>query len=220
MPSFAEFWARGHVELPCRHDYVHLADFRADPDAHPLKTGTGRVVLYSETLAGLAYPDCPPHAAWLPKAEWLGAGNARRFPFHLITAQPASRLHSQLDFGRVSSRAKAQGREVVMLNPADARRLGLLAGDTALISNDRGRCLAAVAITADVRERVAVLPTGAWLEEIDTAEGRLDIAGNPNVLTQDIAASAFSQGCAAQTCLVAITRYEGNAPAPAWAGVG
>ena len=42
----------------------------------------------------------------------------------------------------------------------------------------------------------------------------LDIAGNPNVLTLDVSASAFSGGCAAHTCLVAIERYEGNAPLP------
>ena len=49
----------------------------------------------------------------------------------------------------------------------------------------------------------------------DDIDGPLDIAGNPNVLTLDVGSSAFSQGCSAHTCLVAIERYEGNAPRPA-----
>ena len=101
-----------------------------------------------------------------------------------------------------------------MINPADAKRLSLCDGDTALLHNTRGRCLAGVRISDDIRPGVAVLPTGAWSHSIDTADGPLDIAGNPNVLTLDVPASAFSGGCAAHTCLVAIERYEGNAPLP------
>ena len=40
---------------------------------------------------------------------------------------------------------------------------------------------------------------------------RLDIAGNPNVLTVDIGTSRFGQGCSAHTCLVRVERYEGEA---------
>ncbi|MFX9112550.1 molybdopterin dinucleotide binding domain-containing protein, partial [Acinetobacter baumannii] len=76
--------------------------------------------------------------------------------------------------------------------------------------NDRGRCLAGVRTTADLRPGVAVLPTGAWYQPIESADGPLEIAGNPNVLTLDVPASSFSGGCAAHTCLVAIKRYEGN----------
>ncbi len=53
-----------------------------------------------------------------------------------------------------------------------------------------------------------------WYQPIETSDGLLDLAGNPNILTLDVPASAFSGGCAAHTCLVAIERYEGNAPLP------
>jgi biotin/methionine sulfoxide reductase len=62
-----------------------------------------------------------------------------------------------------------------------------------------------------------VLPTGAWYQPIESADGLLDVAGNPNTLTLDVPASAFSGGCAAHTCLVAIERYDGNAPLPSFA---
>jgi biotin/methionine sulfoxide reductase len=219
MPPFDAFWEQGFVEVPTRGNVHHLADFRRDPDAHRLGTESGRIVLFSEKLAQLQLPDCPPHPAWLGKPEGLRAERARDYPFHLVTAQPPGRLHSQLDFGRASRAEKTAGRETVSLNPADAARLGLNDGDTALLHNDRGRCLAGVHLTDDVRPGVAVLPTGAWHESIETAEGSLDIAGNPNVLTLDVGSSGFSQGCSAHTCLVAIARYEGNAPLPALASL-
>ena len=96
--------------------------------------------------------------------------------------------------------------------------MGLKSGDTALLRNARGRCLAGVTLSADIRPGVAVLPTGAWYQPIWSAEGPLDIAGNPNTLTLDVPASAFSGGCAAHTCLIAIERYDGNAPRPSFDG--
>ena len=101
MPAFAEFWSRGHAEVPVREGYVHMAEFRADPAAHPVRTESGRIVLYSETLAARAYPDCPPHASWLEPPEWLQGPDADRHPFHLLSPQPQRRLHSQIDYGPV-----------------------------------------------------------------------------------------------------------------------
>jgi len=63
---------------------------------------SGRIVLYSRTLAARAYPDCPPHPTWMEPGEWLGAPLSKRYGFHLLSAQGNSRLHSQLDNGRVS----------------------------------------------------------------------------------------------------------------------
>ena len=216
MPDFDTFWREGHADVPQLTPEPALRRLRADPDANRLDTESGKLVLYSETLAACAYPDCPPHPAWMEPPEWLGSPLKAKFPFHLLSAQPNGRLHSQLDYGRVAQAEKQAGREALLINPADARRLKLKDGDTALLSNARGRCLAGVRISDDIRPGVAVLPTGAWYQPVWSAEGPLDIAGNPNVLTLDVPASAFSGGCAAHTCLVAIERYEGNAPRPSF----
>ena len=217
MPGFDAFWATGHADIPQMPAEPALARFRADPERNPLKTESGKLVLYSRTLAACAYPDCPPHPCWIEPPEWLGSGQRARYPFHLLSAQPNGRLHSQLDYGRVAQAEKQSGREAMLLNPDDARRLRLKDGDTALVSNARGRCLAGVRITPNLRPGVAILPTGAWWQPIETAEGPLCIAGNANVLTLDRPASAFSGGCAAHTCLVAIEPYVGNAALPSFA---
>ncbi|MGE0699126.1 MAG: molybdopterin-dependent oxidoreductase [Hyphomicrobiaceae bacterium] len=217
MPDFETFWETGHAEVPQLPVEPALARFRADPEANPLKTESGKLILHSRTLEACAYPDCPPHPTWMEPPEWLGSPKRAAYPFHLMSAQPNGRLHSQLDYGRVAQAEKQAGREAVLVNPDDAKRLGLKDGDTALVRNARGRCLAGVRLSADIRPGVAVLPTGAWWQPIETADGLLCIAGNANVLTLDVPASAFSGGCAAHTCLVAIERYDGNAPLPTFA---
>lgn len=58
------------------------------------------------------------------------------------------------------------------------------------------------------------LSTGAWWDPLEPGvPGSLDKHGNPNVLTRDVPASSLSQGCAAQSCLVQVERFEGPLPA-------
>ncbi|MDF2234179.1 molybdopterin-dependent oxidoreductase [Albimonas sp. CAU 1670] len=207
--GFDEFWARGWTENPAREDHAYLAGFRADPEAAPLRTESGRIVLGSRKLAALGHDDCPAHPAWLEPEEWLGAPEAEG-RFHLLTQQPQGRLHSQLDTGAASVEAnKAGGREVATLHPQDAAGLGVTEGDLIRLFNARGACLATARLSDTLRPGVAVLPTGAWWTP--EGEGGLDLAGNPNVLTRDVPASAFSGGCAAYTCLVSIERVETGA---------
>lgn len=208
LPEFEEFWARGHATLPVRAHYTYLADFRAAPDRRPLATESGRIVLESPRLAALAHADCPPHPDWLPPAEWLGSGAEG---FHLISHQPQGRLHSQLDTGAASRAEKAGGRERARMAPADAARIGAVEGGVVRLANARGACLATLAVDANVAPGVVVLPTGAWF--LPQADGT-DLSGNPNVLTADIPSSAWGQGCAAHTCLVTVTPYDGPAPDP------
>lgn len=201
MPDFDTFWQKGYTSSPSIRNYTHMADFRLNPLKYPLKTESGKIVLTSRLLTSLNYADCPPHPAWLEPMEWLGSSSTKG-KFHLISNQPEGRLHSQLETGDASMQLKNGGREVVRISPHDAAAAGLTSGMTVEIWNERGACLACLCIDDAVRNGVLVLPTGAWLTQT-TGKG-VDSAGNPNVLTPDIPASQFSQGCAAHTCLVSI----------------
>ena len=131
----------------------------------------------------------------------------------LIANQPATRLHSQLDFGAYSQSKKIAGREVVRLNPADAARRGIADGDIVRLFNDRGACLAAAAVTDDVMPGVLQLSTGAWYDpEPGAAEHPLCVHGNPNVLTRDIGTSRLAQGCCGQVTVVECEKYSGALP--------
>ncbi|MCO4838933.1 MAG: molybdopterin-dependent oxidoreductase [Rhodobacteraceae bacterium] len=205
LPTFEEFWAKGAVQIASVEDTAHLADFRNDPDAHPLATESGRIVLGSRELKKLAYDDCFAHPAWIEPKEWLGKRRVQDDAvFHLISSQPEGKLHSQLDAAPVSMACKVNGREQVLLNPNSARALNIHNGQLVRLHNERGACLAYASLSENIVENVAILATGSWLTMRNGANS-IELAGNPNVLTQDIPSSQYGQGCAAHSCLVTIT---------------
>jgi biotin/methionine sulfoxide reductase len=212
-PAFADFWSAGEWQLPEQPtERVQFAAFRADPQAAPLATPSGRIELTSELIAGFGLPDCPAHPTWLEPDEWPGSPAAARLPLLLIANQPATRLHSQLDTGAVSLAAKVADREALQLHPDDAAQRGIADGDLIRVLNDRGACLAGAVLTDRVSPGVVRLPTGAWFDPVPGHEPPLCAHGNPNVLTADIPSSRLSQGCVGQHALVEIERYEGEPP--------
>jgi len=97
--------------------------------------------------------------------------------------------------------------------PSDATSRGITAGDIVRVHNARGAFLAGLKIDEGLRPGVVVIATGAWYDPLARGTiGTLDVHGNPNVVTTDRAASRLSQGCAAQTALVEVEKYEGALP--------
>ena len=214
-PDFETFWDEGHVEVPLPTEPTILYDaFRADPEASPLRTPSGRIEIRSETIAGFGYDDCPGQPTWLPPTEWLGDEKAKEFPLHMLSSQPKTRLHSQMDQGRFSQSEKVKGREAILMSPADAAARGISDGEVVRVFNDRGEVLAGARVTDAMRPGVVQLPTGAWFDPVEPGRiGSLDKHGNPNVLTLDKGTSKLGQGPSAQSALVEIERFDGEAPA-------
>jgi len=214
LPPFDEFWEKGFVDLPRpAQDTIMLSDWRADPQAHPLVTPSGLIEMTSERIGGFALDTFPGVPEWREPEEWLGAEQAKRFPLHLLSNQPKTRLHSQYDHGPVSRKSKVQGREPLVLHPIEAEKRGLNDGDVVRVFNERGAFLAGLQVTEDIRPGVAQIATGAWYDPLEPGDiGSLDKHGNPNMVTHDIGASPLSQGCAAQSALVEIEHFEGTLP--------
>jgi len=212
-PDFAEFVERGEVELPVLQDPGPLERFRADPVAAPLPTPSGRLEIFSRTIAGFGEADCPGHPVWLEPEEWLGAPAAKQFPIQLIANQPATRLHSQLDFGRISLASKIKGREPITLNAMDAAERDIAEGDVVLVRNARGAFLAGARLSNDLITGVAQIATGAWFDpRLIEGVGHVCVHGNPNTVTRDVGTSALTQGSTGQLCLIQIERFEGPLP--------
>jgi biotin/methionine sulfoxide reductase len=214
VPDFQAFWEAGHVEIaPPDQPWTQFAEFRADPEANPLNTPSGKVEIYSETIAGFGYAETPGHAVWQTPREWLGGALAARFPLHLLSFQPKTRLHGQLDTGRVAAANLVGGREPIHMNPADAAARGLQDGQVVRVFNDRGAIAAGLRVTEEIRPGVVAMATGAWWNP--ARPGATDapcLHGNPNVLTQDVGTSRLGQGSSAQSCLVQIAAWEGEPP--------
>lgn len=212
-PDFDTFWQDGMLEWPSRPERTLFEAFRADPKANPLQTPSGKLELFSEEVAAWNDPDQPGHAVWHEPGEWLGSEQAKTYPLHLISNQPATRLHSQYDNGGYAQASKVQGREPLWIHPKDAGARGIKDGGVVRLFNERGACLAGAVVTDMVRAGVLQLSTGAWYDPETPGEiGSMCVHGNPNVLTRDVGTSRMAQGTSAQTCLVQVEKFDGDLP--------
>lgn len=199
LPDWESFQNAGWFKVPVSAEpMIMLQEFRKDPEANPLKTPSGKIEIYSNTIANFDYDDCIGHPAWMKPVEWLG--NAETDELHLISNQPHNKLHSQLDHGAVSVKDRPNGVEPVTMHPSDAASRGLEDGQRVRIHNSRGACFAELRISTHIRPGVIQLATGAWLNP----EGEVCQRGNPNILTRDKGTSRLAQGPIAQSCLVKV----------------
>ena len=209
LPDWDSFMSGDVIMVPDPSpNQVFLADFRADPDSNPLPTPSGKIEIYSDTLAEFQLSDCLGHAAWFPPRD-VSAG---RGEFYLLSGQPKTRLHSQLDNGAYSLSHKIKGREPVLIHPDDAAALGIKDQTVVELYNDRGRCLAGAKITEEIRRGCVFLWTGAWWDPDFAAPQARDRHGNPNVLTHDQRTSSLSQSPASHSARVSIRSFTGDLP--------
>ena len=205
-PSFDAFWAAGETLLPeAPDDGGALRAFRHDPARHPLSTPSGRIELSSPTVAAFGYDDCPGHPAWLPPTD----APTPAHPLWLVANQPATRLHSQLDFGAHSQDSKRQGREVLSLHPDDATPRAIRDGDPVRLSNPRGWVLA---VAPPHRRDQARHRPASHRRLVRPRRRRLHPRQPPTSLTRDTGTSRLAQGCTGQLTAVQVARFTGNLP--------
>ncbi len=210
LAPFDEFWeANAIVEMPASDEnakFVRFADFRRDPENHPLKTESGKIVIHSERIASFNYADCPPHPMWLEPDEWQG--NAEPEQLQVLSAHPAHRLHSQLNYSSLREQYAVAGREPVTLHPDDAKARGIADGDVVRVWNHRGQVLAGAVVSDGIKPGVICIHQGAW-PDLDAENGGICKNGAVNVLTKDLPSSKLGNGCAGNTALAWLEKYQG-----------
>ena len=215
LPDFTTFWqGDGYIEYPPGQPWVRHGEFREQPDLNPLGTPSGLIEIYSKTIAGFAYEDCPGHPVWMEPFERTHSGKKDKYPLHLQSCHPDKRLHSQLCSSEAFRNTYAvAGREPLYISEQDAAARGLKAGDIARVFNARGQVLAGVVISPDFTPGVVRIHEGAWYSPQEGGKaGTLCTYGDPNVLSADIGTSQLAQGPSAHSVLVEIERYQQKAP--------
>ncbi len=210
--SWQEFKQRGVYKFTFKEPQVAFR--RQIEHGEKFETGSGKIEIFSPYLAGITdwkktqygYP-IPAIPKWIEPFESLNHPKTQQYPFHLISPHPRERTHSI--YHNIGWLRETCTQEVTV-NASDAKRLGLVTGDTVEVYNDRGSCIVPVYVTERCLPGVAVLYEGAWMDLDDKG---IDRAGNPDFLTADqpSPAGAFAYN----TVLVGIRKTE-LAHRPGW----
>jgi biotin/methionine sulfoxide reductase len=146
--------------------------------------------------------------SWQTPKEWLGVSECGD-QLHLLNNQPYTKLHSQLDHGKISRQARIKGHEPLYIHPDDAQARGIAADDLVKVYNQRGAMICGAVISDNMMPGVILVSTGAWFDPDPTGVVSCK-HGNPNVLTPDLGTSSLAQGPAAHSCLVRVEKWAGG----------
>jgi len=204
---FEDFWEKGYARMPVPAEarkWVRHGAFYEDPEANPLHTVSGKIEMYSETIARMEVADCPGMPMWQEPAEYLG--NAKDGMLHVVSPHPWYRLHSQMDNSEnLRALYKVQGREPVRINAEDAAARGIEDGDLVELSNERGTILAGAVVSDEIMPGVLSIYEGCW-PSLDS-KGR-DNSGLVNFLTSTTPSSGLSNATSANTVLASLKKCE------------
>ena len=202
---FEKFWADGMARIPVppeAHKWVRHGDFRADPEKNPLHTHSGKVEMYSTTIAKMDIPDMPPMPTWQEPGEYLG--NAKKGQVHVVSPHPYWRLHSQLNNSeKLRKRYTVQTREPLTISVQDAKANGIRDGDLVELHNARGALVVGARVSDKIMPGVVSLYEGAW-PQLDS-KGRCN-NGLVNFLTSSRGSSGLTQATTANTCIASIRK--------------
>lgn len=182
--------------------YVAFADFRRDPEKHPLQTPSGKIEIYSQVAASLGNPKEIPA---VPKyiESWEGRYDPlwEKYPLQLLTPHPRYRTHTI--YGNLPWIAEIST-EAVFINPADAEPRGIRSGDLVRAWNDRGAVLLPAQVTERIMPGVVAIQQGRWYTP---REDGVDVGGCANTLTSH-RPTPWAKGNPQGTNLVQIAREE------------
>lgn len=212
MPNFGVFWVNNElIEMRYNEEsanFVRHGAFREDPILNPLGTPSGKIEIYSKTIESYQLDDCPPHPTWIAPDEYVGS--AKEGELQLMTAHAAHRLHSQFNYAKLREQYAVQNREPITINTKDAQARGIRDGDLVRAYNDRGQVLVGAVVTDGIKQGSVCIHEGGW-PDLDKATG-ICKNGGANVLTLDIPSSRLANGCAGNSSLVRIEKFNGTAP--------
>jgi anaerobic dimethyl sulfoxide reductase subunit A len=180
IDDFDTFRERGLARLPAPEDAVAFTREIRDPERYPFSTPSGKIEIYSVSLAKNPDPyglgRIPPIPTWIPDAA------DPRHPLQLLTPKSRARTHSIHDNQPILARAD---RDDVWMHPADAAARGIVDGQPVRVFNDRGATVLPARVTDRIAPGVVSIKEGAWFTA--GADGQ-DTRGCANVLTEDRAA--------------------------------
>ena len=166
--------------------FVAYRDFRRDPEAHPLKTPSGKIEIYSSRLAEIAArwqlekdEVISPLPVYASTFEGWDDPLRSQYPLQLFGFHYKARTHSS--YGNVDV-LQAACRQEVWINPLDAEKRGIKNGDMVRVFNQRGEVRLPAKVTPRIMPGVSAMGQGAWHDANMTGD-RIDHGACMNTLT-------------------------------------
>ena len=187
LPAYDELKRMGIYKRkdPNGH-FVAYRDFRRDPEAHPLKTPSGKIEIYSSRLAEIAArwqlekdEVISPLPVYASTFEGWDDPLRSQYPLQLFGFHYKARTHSS--YGNVDV-LQAACRQEVWINPLDAEKRGIKNGDLVRVFNQRGEVRLPAKVTPRIMPGVSAMGQGAW-HDANMAGDRVDHGACMNTLT-------------------------------------
>src|SRR5262249_49195943 len=123
IDDFNAFRERGLARLPAPDDAVAFAREIRDPERHPFSTPSGKIEIYSMSLA--TKPDPYGLGEIPPIPTWIEDEVDARYPLRMVTPKSRARTHSIHANQPILSRADTDD---IWINTADAAARGIVNG--------------------------------------------------------------------------------------------
>ncbi len=193
-----------------------MREFVEDPEAHPLKTPSGKIEFYSQNLAKYFPNDQerPPVPHWIERSEAhderIGGERAAIYPLLCMSNHGRWRVHSEHDditWLREIGTCKVRGAdgyqyEPIWINPLDAAKKDIRNGDIVQVFNERGIVLVGAYVTERIMPGTVYVDHGSRYDPI--VPGKIDRGGAINCITPQAITSRNVAGMATSGFLVDI----------------
>lgn len=169
LPRFAETDGMGVIDrkLAKTEDHIALKEYRANPEASPLPTPSGKIEIYSERLAQLSDEwelnegdRITAVAEYHETFESIGDKDTiAKYPLQMTGFHTKGRTHSTY---HTIAPLREVAPDEIWINPLDAEARQLKQGELVEMFNDRGRLVMPVKITSRMMPGVVAAPQGCW----------------------------------------------------------
>lgn len=178
IDDFPQFTEHGVARFPAPEDAVAFACQIRDPANSKFSTPSGKIEIYSLTLA--ANPD-PYGLGFIPPIPTWIESDAPPSDYPLSLCTPKSRARTHSIHGNQPGLARVDP-DNVWLHPSDATARGIKDGQPVRVFNQHGATVLPVKVTDRIAAGVISIKEGAWFIPDDTG---VDTQGCANVLTVD-----------------------------------
>ncbi|MEG2616075.1 MAG: molybdopterin-dependent oxidoreductase, partial [Raoultibacter sp.] len=206
LPKWDEMVKQGHFKRALK-PVIGLKDFVDDPAGKPLETPSGKIEIYSESLAeAAAKMELSPGDVVTPipvfDPGFQGYGSTtEEYPLYGSGFHYKSRTHSS--FGGVTELNQAC-RQQIWINTADAESRKIANGDLCAVKSPVGEITIEAKVTPRIIPGTVGIPQGAWHNANMTGD-RVDKGGCINTLTT-YHPSPLAKGNGVHSIIVQVTK--------------